>query len=74
MLEVMNPEDANFVAIFSEAYGAKRVIDKVYFNLPDSNSYGEAMMELARNYGYLACPNVRIDFARYKTSAVIGGW
>ena len=74
MLEVMNPHDANFVAIFSEAYGRKRVIAKIYFNLPDESHYGEMMLEVASNYGYLAEPNVRLEFARYKSATIVGGW
>ena len=70
--EVMNKRDANFVVILSEAYGLKRVIMKVYFNIDlGHDAIGDVLRYVADNYSMYIDFNVRIDFARVIGDATV---
>lgn len=70
--EVMNKRDANFVVILSEAYGLKRVIMKVYFNIDlGHDAIGDVLRYVADNYSMYIDFNVRIDFARVIGNATV---
>lgn len=73
MEEVMNKRDANFVVILSEAYGLKRVILKIYFNLDNFNSTSmwEVLTYVADNYSDYIDSGVRMDFARVICDAAV---
>lgn len=73
--EVMNKQDANFVVILSEAYGLKRVLKKVYFNIDamTHESMRDILHYVADNYYPYVGTNIRMDFARVICNAAIGG-
>lgn len=70
--EVMNKRDANFVVILSEAYGLKRVLKKIYFNIDlGHDAIGNVLRYVADNYSMYIDFNVRIDFARVIGNATV---
>ena len=70
----MNKQDANFVVILSEAYGLKRVIMKVYFNIDFTHdAIRDVLRYMADNYSMYIDTGVRMDFARVICDAAIGG-
>ena len=72
--EVMNKQNANFVVILSEAYGLKRVIMKVYFNIDlNHDAIRDVLRYVADNYSIYIDTGVRMDFARVICDAAIGG-
>ena len=71
-LEVM-PQDANYVIIFSEAFKAKRVLRKVYIQLPFGERTAKAMRYAIDEYPELVRPNVRIDMYKVRCGRVFGG-
>ena len=73
MEEVLNKEDANYVVIFSEAYGLKRVIEKVYFHLDEEKDMQEMMHYIADNYSWLISTGMRIDMGKVINGATVGG-
>lgn len=73
MEEVLNKEDANYVVIFSETYGLKRVMGKVYFYLDEKKDMREMMHYIADNYFWLISTGVRIDMGKVINGATVGG-
>ena len=57
----MNRNDANLCIVISETSGLKRLLEKVYFHIENEKECGEALAWVAKNYGYLISPNIRID-------------
>lgn len=65
--EVFSSSEANYVVVLSEAFGLKRVIKRIWFNLPEDKPMNNLLLQAAELYGEYISPNIRIDI--YKTRA-----
>lgn len=70
--EVMDALDANYAVIISEAWGQKRVVKKVYFNVGQMGRVQDCLMWVAQNYGDYIAPNVRIDVYKVFFGHIVG--
>lgn len=72
MKEVFVPQEANRVAIISESFGRKKILEKVYFHLDKDEDMSNILCHIEKNYGYLIDVNIRIDFYYVRNGLTIG--
>ena len=72
MKEVFVPQEANRVAIISESFGRKKILEKVYFYLDKNETMSSVLEHIEKNYGYLIDVNIRIDFYYVRNGLTIG--
>ena len=72
MKEVFVPQEANRVAIISESFGRKKILEKVYFRLDKNETMSSVLEHIEKNYGYLIDVNIRIDFYYVRNGLTIG--
>ena len=72
MKEVFVPQEANRVAIISESFGRKKILEKVYFYLDKNEDTSNILEHIEKNYGYLIDVNIRIDFYYVRNGLTIG--
>lgn len=72
MKEVFVPQEANRVAIISESFGRKKILEKVYFHLDKNEDMSSVLEHIEKNYGYLIDVNIRIDFYYVRNGLTIG--
>lgn len=72
MKEVFVPQEANRVAIISESFGRKKILEKVYFYLEKDEDMSNALCYIQKNYGYLIDINIRLDFYYVRNGLTVG--
>lgn len=72
MKEVFVPQEANRVAIISESFGRKKILEKVYFYLNKNETMSSVLEHIKKYYGYLIDVNIRIDFYYVRNGLTIG--
>lgn len=72
MKEVFVPQEANRVAIISESFGRKKILEKIYFYLDKDEDMSNILKHIEKNYGYLIDVNIRIDFYFVRNGLTIG--
>ena len=72
MKEVFVPQEANRVAIISESFGRKKILEKVYFYLDKNEDMSNILEHIEKKYGYLIDVNIRIDFYYVRNGLTIG--
>ncbi len=72
MKEVFVPQEANRVAVISESFGRKKILEKVYFYLDKNEDMSSILHHIEKNYGYLIDVNIRVDFYYVRNGLTIG--
>lgn len=72
MKEVFVPQEANRVAIISESFGRKKILEKIYFYLDKNETMSSVLAHIKTYYGYLIDVNIRIDFYYVRNGLTIG--
>ena len=72
MKEVFVPQEANRVAIISESFGRKKILEKVYFYLEKDEDMSNALCYIQKKYGYLIDINIRLDFYYVRNGLTVG--
>lgn len=72
MKEAFVPQEANRVAIISESFGRKKILEKIYFYLDKDEDMSNILKHIEKNYGYLIDVNIRIDFYFVRNGLTIG--
>lgn len=70
--EVMDSLDANMAVVISEAWGSRRIIEKIYFSLGELDRPADCLAWVADNYADLIMPNMRIDVYRVFFGHIVG--